>query len=126
MEKVAVYVSLIGRSKKLKDNFINEIIDWCLTKNYDYTIYFDRVKDRHTLKGRKEFEHLKEDVANGKYPKVIINNIGQLSRNGQENYNFLEFLCDSNCDLETLNEFETKLWKFVMDKYKIEKERLER
>lgn len=49
-------------------------------KNYDYTIYFDKVKSRLDL-DRKELNNLKEDIENKEYSKIVIKDITQLSRN---------------------------------------------
>ena len=49
-------------------------------KNYDYTIYFDKVKSRLDL-DRKELNNLKENIENKEYSKIVIKDITQLSRN---------------------------------------------
>ena len=49
-------------------------------KNYDYAIYFDKVKSRLDL-DRKELNNLKEDIENKEYSKIVIKDITQLSRN---------------------------------------------
>ena len=90
MEKVAVYASFKDQSRKSIDFFLNRVADWCLMNNYDYALYFDKVKNRLDL-DRKELNDLKEDIENGEYSKVIIKDITQLSRNTVHNMDFLQF-----------------------------------
>ena len=61
MEKVAVYLCFKNKKRVAIDYFLKQISDWCLMKNYDYTIYFDKVQNRLSL-DRKELNDLKEDV----------------------------------------------------------------
>ena len=53
MEKVAIYASFKNQSTKSIEYTLKSMTDWCLMKNYDYTIYFDKVKSRVDL-NRKE------------------------------------------------------------------------
>ena len=74
MEKVAVYASFKNQNRKSIDFFLKRIADYCLMKNYDYTIYFDKVKSRLDL-DRKELNNLKEDIENKEYSKIVIKDI---------------------------------------------------
>ena len=64
MEKVAVYASFKNQNRKSIDFFLKRIADYCLMKNYDYTIYFDKEKSRLDL-DRKELNNL-FDASNDK------------------------------------------------------------
>ena len=57
MEKVAVYASFKNHNRQSIDYFLKQISDWCLMKNYDYTLYFDKVQNRLDL-NRKELNNL--------------------------------------------------------------------
>ena len=113
MEKVAVYASFKDQSRKSINFFLKRVADWCLMKNYDYTLYFDKVKSRLDL-DRKELNDLKEDIENGEYSKVIIKDITQLSRNTVHNMDFLQFLEDNDCQIESMDGTDLTLYKKYM------------
>lgn len=125
MEKVAVYASFKDQSRKSIDFFLNRVADWCLMKNYDYTLYFDKVKNRLDL-DRKELNDLKEDIENGEYPKVIIKDITQLSRNTVHNMEFLQFLEDNDCKIESMDGTDLTLYKKIYERFNKMKEEKER
>ena len=82
MEKVAVYASFKNQNSKSIEFTLKQLANWCLMKNYDYTFYFDKIKNRlDNLNNRKELNNLKEDIANKEYSKIVIKDITQLSRN---------------------------------------------
>lgn len=125
MEKVAVYASFKNHNRQSIDYFLKQISDWCLMKNYDYTIYFDKVQNRLSL-DRKELNDLKEDIENKRYSKVIIKDLKQLSRNTIDNINFLQFLEDNNCKIECVDGTDLKLYKKIIEKFNKNKEEIER
>ena len=116
MEKVAVYASFKDQSRKSIDFFLKRVADWCLMKNYDYTLYFDKVKSRLDL-DRKELNDLKEDIENGEYSKVIIKDITQLSRNTVHNMEFLQFLEDNDCQIESMDGTDLTIYKKIYEKF---------
>lgn len=125
MEKVAVYLCFKNKKRVAIDYFLKQISDWCLLKNYDYTIYFDKVQNRLSL-DRKELNDLKEDIENKRYSKVIIKDLKQLSRNTIDNINFLQFLEDNNCKIECVDGTDLKLYKKIIEKFNKNKEEIER
>ena len=125
MEKVAVYLCFKNKKRVAIDYFLKQISDWCLMKNYDYTIYFDKVQNRLSL-DRKELNDLKEDIENKRYSKVIIKDLKQLSRNTIDNINFLQFLEDNNCKIECVDGTDLNLYKKIIEKFNKNKEEIER
>lgn len=121
MEKVAVYASFKNQNRKSIDFFLKRIADYCLMKNYDYTIYFDKVKSRLDL-DRKELNNLKEDIENKEYSKIVIKDITQLSRNTVYNMEFLQFLDDNECKIESMDGTDLTLYKEIFDKFNKKKE----
>lgn len=121
MEKVAVYASFKNQNRKSIDFFLKRIADYCLMKNYDYTIYFDKVKSRLDL-DRKELNNLKEDIENKEYSKIVIKDITQLSRNTVYNMEFLQFLDDNECKIESMDGTDLTLYKKIFDKFNEKKE----
>lgn len=121
MEKVAVYASFKNQNRKSIDFFLKRIADYCLMKNYDYTIYFDKVKNRLDL-DRKELNNLKEDIENKEYSKIVIKDITQLSRNTVYNMEFLQFLDDNGCKIESMDGTDLTLYKKIFDKFNEKKE----
>lgn len=122
MEKVAVYASFKDQSRKSIDFFLNRVADWCLMKNYDYTLYFDKVKNRLDL-DRNELNKLKHDIQDGKYKKLIIKDMTNVSRNTTFNIEFLQFLDDNDCKVESMDGIDLDLFKNIFNKNKEEKER---
>ena len=122
MEKVAVYASFKDQSRKSIDFFLNRVADWCLMNNYDYTLYFDKVKNRLDL-DRNELNKLKHDIQNGKYKKLIIKDMTNVSRNTTFNIEFLQFLDDNDCKVESMDGIDLDLFKNIFNKNKEEKER---
>ena len=94
-------------------------------KNYDYTFYFDKVKSRLDL-DRKELNSLKEDIENKEYSKVVIKDITQLSRNTVYNMEFLKFLDDNDCQIESMDGLDLTLYKKIFDRFSKKKEEKER
>lgn len=125
MEKVAVYASFKNQNRKSIDFFLKRIADYCLMKNYDYTIYFDKVKSRLDL-DRKELNNLKEDIENKEYSKIVIKDITQLSRNTIYNMEFLKFLDDNNCQIESMDGLDLTLYKEIFNRFSKKKEEKER
>lgn len=125
MEKVAVYASFKNQNRKSIDFFLKRIADYCLMKNYDYTIYFDKVKSRLDL-DRKELNNLKENIENKEYSKIVIKDITQLSRNTIYNVEFLHFLDDNNCQIESMDGTDLTLYRKIFDRFNEKKEEKER
>ena len=97
----------------------------CQTSDNDYTLYFDKVQNRLDL-NRKELNNLIEDIENKEYSKVIIKDITQLSRNTIYNINFLQFLEDNNCKIESMDGTDLSLYKKIFDRFNKNKEERER
>ncbi len=125
MEKVAVYASFKNQNSKSIEYSLKQLADYCLMKNYDYTIYFDKVKSRLDL-NRKELNSLKEDIKNKEYSKVVIKDITQLSRNTVYNMEFLKFLDDNNCQIESIDGLDLTLYKKIFYRFNEKKEEKER
>ena len=125
MEKIAVYASFKNQNSKSIETILKQIANWCLMKNYDYTIYFDKVKNRLDL-DRKELNSLKEDIENKEYSKVVIKDITQLSRNTIYNMEFLKFLDDNDCQIESMDGLDLTLYKEIFNRFSKKKEEKER
>ena len=125
MEKVAVYASFKNQNSKSIQPFLKLMADYCLMKNYDYTFYFDKVKNRLDL-NRKELNSLKEDIENKEYSKVVIKDITQLSRNTIYNMEFLKFLDDNNCQIESMDGLDLTFYKEIFNRFSKKKEEKER
>ena len=78
-------------------------------RNYDYTFYLDKAKNRSDL-NRKELNELKEDIKNKEYSKVVIKDITQLSKNTFSNIEFIQFLKDNDCQkYSTFNDIQKRV-----------------
>lgn len=125
MEKVAIYASFKNQNKKSKDFALKQIADYCIMKNYDYTIYFDKVKNRLNL-NRKELNKLKKNIENKEYSKIVIKDITQLSRNTIYNIEFLKFLENNKCTIECMDGTDLALYKRIYERFNKKKEEKER
>ena len=125
MEKVAVYAGFKNQNSKSIEYSLKQLANYCLMKNYDYTFYFDKVKSRLDL-DRKELNSLKEDIENKEYSKVVIKDITQLSRNTIYNMEFLKFLDDNNCQIESMDGLDLTLYKEIFNRFSKKKEEKER
>ena len=125
MEKVAVYASFKNQNSKSIEYSLKQLANYCLMKNYDYTFYFDKVKSRLDL-DRKELNSLKKDIKNKEYSKVVIKDITQLSRNTVYNMEFLKFLDDNNCQIESMDGLDLTLYKEIFNRFSKKKEEKER
>ena len=125
MEKVAVYASFKNQNSKSIEYSLKQLANYCLMKNYDYTFYLDKVKNRSDL-NRKELNELKEDIANKEYSKIVIKDITQLSRNTFYNVEFIKFLNDNNCQIECIDGLDLTLYKKIFDRFNEKKEEKER
>lgn len=121
MEKVAVYASFKNQNNKSIEYFLKQISDYCLLKNYDYTIYFDKVQNRLDL-NRKELNNLKDDIKNKEYSKIVIKDITQLSRNTGYNVEFLQFVSDNDCKIECMDGTDLTLYKRIFVRFSKKKE----
>ncbi len=122
MEKVAIYASFKKNATNSISYFLKQLADWCLMKNYDYTIYFDKVENRVDLKNRKELNSLKEDIENKEYSKIIIKDLTHLSRDTFYNIEFLKFLDDNDCKIESMDGFNFDIYKAIYNKFSKNKE----
>lgn len=66
---------------------------------------------------------LKHDIQNGKYKKLIIKDMTNVSRNTTFNIEFLQFLDDNDCKVESMDGIDLDLFKNIFNKNKEEKER---
>lgn len=127
MEKVAVYyVSKIDKEHSSELDLI-KIEDYCKENNYDYTLYIDRVKSRKITIGRNSLDNLKEDIENGKFSKIIITNLTNVSRDTNFNLELISFAEDNECKIVSMDKFDPHQYKSFIDnvlkKIKEEKER---
>lgn len=122
LEKVAGYLCFKNQSKESMNLNLKQMSEWCLLKNYDCTIYFDKVKNRLDL-DRNELNKLKHDIQDGKYKKLIIKDMTNVSRNTTFNIEFLQFLDDNDCKVESMDGIDLDLFKNIFNKNKEEKER---
>lgn len=125
MEKVAVYASFKNQNSKSIEYSLKQLANYCLMKNYDYTFYLDKVKNRSDL-NRKELNELKEDIKNKEYSKVVIKDITQLSKNTFSNVEFIQFLKDNDCQIESMDGLDLTLYKKIFDRFNKKKEEKER
>lgn len=125
MEKVAVYASFKNQNSKSIEYSLKQLANYCLMKNYDYTFYLDKVKNRSDL-NRKELNELKEDIKNKEYSKVVIKDITQLSKNTFSNIEFIQFLKDNDCQIESMDGLDLTLYKKIFDRFNKKKEEKER
>lgn len=121
MEKVAVYASFKNQNSKSIQPFLKLMADYCLMKNYDYTFYFDKVKNRLDL-NRKELNSLKEDIENKEYSKIVIKDITHLSRNTFYNVDFIDFCEKNNCKIESMDGTDITLLKNIYERFNQKKE----
>lgn len=122
MEKVAVYASFKKQGSESIDYTLKQLADYCLMQNYDYTIYFDKIKSRLDV-DRKELNSLMEDIEQNKYSKVIIKDIRHLSRDTIFNVNFVQLLEDHNCELESIDGMDFTLYKDIFNGFKNKEEK---
>lgn len=125
MEKVAIYASFKEQNRKSIDYCLEQLAEWCLMNNYDYKIYFDKVKSRLDL-DRKELNNLKEDIKNKKIKKVIIKDLRHLYRNTIFNVEFLNFLEENDCQIESVDGLDLNLYKNIYNRFNKNKEEKER
>ena len=118
MEKVAVYASFKNQNSKSIQPFLKLMADYCLMKNYDYTFYFDKVKNRLDL-NRKELNSLKEDIENKEYSKIVIKDI-------THNVDFIDFCEKNNCKIESMDGTDITLLKNIYERFNQKKEENER
>ena len=95
--------------------------------NYDYTLYIDRVKSRKITIGRNSLEKLKEDIENGKFSKILITNLTNVSRDTNFNLELISFAEDNKCKIVSMDKFDPHQYKSFIDnvlkKIKEERER---
>lgn len=126
MEKVAVYASFKKLNSKSVDFFLKQISDWCFMKNYDYTIYLDKVQNYSNLNNRTRLEDLKEDIEQQIYSRIIIKNISQLSKNAEDNVDFFNFALKNGCKLESIDGLDLILYKRIVERFNKNEEERER
>ena len=127
MEKVAVYfVQKIDKNSCCKIN-IKEIDNWCKKNNYDYFLYLDFVANGQNINERRAFTQLKEDLADGKFSKVIIKNIPNVSKDRNFIVDFVNYAEFSDCQIISMDKFNPHKYKdFIESITKKMKEELER
>ena len=123
MEKVAGYASFKKQGSESIDFTLKQLADYCLMKNYDYTIYFDKIKSRLDV-DRKELNSLKEDIEQNMYSKVIIKDVRHLSRDTIFNVNFVQLLEEHNCKLESIDGMDFTLYKDIFNRFKNKEEKV--
>ena len=67
-----------------------------------------------------------EDIENKEYSKVVIKDITQLSRNTIYNMEFLKFLDDNDCQIESMDGLDLTLYKEIFNRFSKKKEEKER
>lgn len=107
MKKVALYLTF---KKKHDNNFrdyqMRIINDYCLRKKYSYDLYLDIVDNYSDISHRKELNRLKEKIENKEYDTVIIKSMSNLSRNHLFSIDFINFLKNQNCLIESIDNTE--------------------
>lgn len=118
MEKVALYCTeLINNNDKI-NNLVETFIYMCKNrnKNYDYTVFCDRVKSRNSTENRPKLEELKKDIKNNVYKKIIILNLKNLSRDTIFILDFISFIEKQNCKLISMDGIDPHKTKNFYDK----------
>lgn len=114
MEKVAVYyVSLIDDDYSNLD-FV-KIEEYCKQNNYEYILYTDIVKDRNITEERNELDRLKRDITDGKYPKILISSLTNISKNVKFNLSFITYAEDNNCKIISIDKSDPHQYKKFID-----------
>ena len=121
MDKVAIYASLKNHNKEFIDFYIKELEDYCISNDYDYTMYIDMIDNRLDM-NRKELNNLKEDIENQEYSKIVIKNLSQLSRNTIKNIEFLDFLENNDCEIEIVEDCDLNMYKRIYNFFNNKKE----
>ena len=93
---------------------IKDILDLGIKVKYNYKLDKQKLND------------LKEDIENGEYSKMIIKDITQLSRNTVHNMEFLQFLEDNDCKIESMDGTDLTLYKKIYERFNKMKEEKER
>ncbi len=105
MTRVAIYKTFRKKSNKSSRIYaINQMLKYTNERNYKYTIYIDIVNGLNELKLREMLKKLKKDIIDNKFNKVIIDSLSNLSKNRAFTLEFLQFLKENNCTLESIRE----------------------
>lgn len=114
MEKVAVYyVSLIDDDYSNLD-FV-KIEEYYKQNNYEYILYTDIVKDRNITEERNELDRLKRDITDGKYSKILISSLTNISKNVKFNLSFITYAEDNNCKIISIDKSDPHQYKKFID-----------
>lgn len=104
MEKVALYLTFKKKhDNRFRDSQMEYINNYCLNKKYDYDLYLDIVDNNLDVSRRKDLDRLKQKIEEQEYDKVLIKSMSNLSRNHLFCIDFIKFLRNNDCLLETVN-----------------------
>lgn len=105
MAKVGNYISFKKKTNKSSRNYkIEQIANYNLMNNYDYKLYVDIVKNNMDTNSRVELEKLKQDIESGIIDKVVVISLSNINRNHFILLDFMKFLKDNACELESIKE----------------------
>lgn len=105
MAKVGNYISFKKKTNKSSRNYkMEQIANYNLMNNYDYKIYMDTIKNNVDTESRKELEKLKQDIKSGLINKVVVSSLSNISKNSVILLDFMRFLKEYDCELESIKE----------------------
>ena len=89
---------------------------------YEYNLF-----EIYSMYYEEEDNKLKEDIENGKFSKILITNLTNVSRDTNFNLEFISFAEDNECKIVSMDKFDPHQYKSFIDnvlkKIKEEKER---
>lgn len=113
MAKVGNYISFKKKTNKSSRNYkMGQIANYNLMNNYDYKLYVDIVKNNMDTNSRVELEKLKQDIESDIIDKVVVISLSNINRNHFILLDFMKFLKDNGCELESIKE-----GKLYLDNY---------
>lgn len=87
-----------------RNHKMEQIANYNLMNNYDYKIYMDTIKNNVDTESRKELEKLKQDIKSGLINKVVVSSLSNISKNSVILLDFMRFLKEYDCELESIKE----------------------
>lgn len=102
---IGTYTSFKKKTNILSRNHkMEQIANYNLMNNYDYKIYMDTIKNNVDTESRKELEKLKQDIKSGLINKVVVSSLSNISKNSVILLDFMRFLKEYDCELESIKE----------------------
>lgn len=87
-----------------RNHKMEQIANYNLMNNYDYKLYMDTIKNNVDIESRKELEKLKQDIKSGLINKVVVSSLSNISKNSVILLDFMRFLKEYDCELESIKE----------------------